>query len=80
VQRYWDPSERLDATQMALIKRLSALVQEQARAAGISATLVAPRRELTRLVRGERELALLRGWRREFVGTQLLAELEASAN
>jgi ribonuclease D len=76
VQRYWDPPERLDATQMALIKRLSALVQDKARETGISATLVAPRRELTRLVRGERELALLRGWRREFVGAQLLAELE----
>jgi ribonuclease D len=80
VQRYWDPPERLDATQMALIKRLGALVQDKARAGGISATLVAPRRELTRLVRGERELALLRGWRRDFIGAQLLAELGLNPN
>jgi ribonuclease D len=79
VQRYWEPPERLDAAQTALVKRLATLVQEHAGAAQISATLVAPRRELAKLVRGERELALLRGWRRGFVGERLLAEIEATS-
>jgi ribonuclease D len=79
VQRYWDPPERLDAAQMAQIKQLGARVQERARAAGVSATLVAPRRELTRLVRGERDLALLRGWRRDFIGAELLAQLSSAS-
>jgi ribonuclease D len=78
-QRYWDPPERLDAAQMALVKRLATLVQERAREVQISAALVAPRRELTRLVRGERAIALLRGWRRGFVGEQLLAEVESTS-
>lgn len=79
VQRYWDPPERLDAAQMALVKRLSTLVQDKAREAQVSATLVAPKRELTRLVRGERDIALLRGWRRRFVGELLLAEMESTS-
>jgi ribonuclease D len=74
-ERYWDTPERLDQTQTTRVKQLSALVQQRADAARISPTLVAPRRELVRLVRGERDGALLRGWRRGFVGEILLAEL-----
>lgn len=75
VNRYWEPVERLDPAQSARIKQLSAIVQERASAARISPTLVAPRRELVRLVRGDTDGALLRGWRRQFVGEELLTRL-----
>jgi ribonuclease D len=73
--RHWEPIDRLDPAQMAKVKQLSAFVQDRAREAQISATLVAPRRELMRLVRGDMNSELLRGWRREFVGDELLKRL-----
>ncbi len=72
-QRWWDPPERLDPAQMTLLKQLTTVVQQRARDAGVSATLVAPRRELLRLLRGDVSGALLRGWRRGFIGEELLA-------
>jgi ribonuclease D len=42
----------------------------------VAAANLAPRRELERLVQGERELEVLSGWKREAVGTALLALLE----
>jgi ribonuclease D len=58
-----DP-ERLDA--------LAAFVRERAAQYGLSQSVLAPRRELARLLRGERDLALARGWRAELIGRALL--------
>ncbi len=69
----WETLERLDPTQTNLVKRLSTVVQERARAAQVSATLVAPRRELVKLVRRDPHCALLHGWRRGFIGEELAA-------
>ncbi len=72
-QPYWEKHDRLDGPQMDLIKKLSQVVQQRAQTAQINPTLIAPRRELTRLVRGDADCALLRGWRRRFIGEELLA-------
>src|SRR5207237_1338729 len=58
-QTIWDATDRLDAAQMTLVKRLAACTQERARAANLSATLIAPKRELIRLVRGDPGSAVL---------------------
>ena len=47
-----------------------------ATAQGVAAANLAPRRELERLVQGERELEVLSGWKRDAVGAALLALLE----
>jgi ribonuclease D len=42
---------------------------------GLSAEVLATRRDLTAIVRGARDVAPLTGWRREVVGDRLLAAL-----
>lgn len=77
-KQYWDVVDRLNPSQSALIKHLSAIVHARASAAKISPALVAPRRELVRLVRGDTGGALMQGWRRQFVGEELLKQLSVT--
>lgn len=67
---------RPDATQMALIDRCLARVRNRAESLGISASLLATRKDVTQLVRGDRDVGILRGWRAEVIGDELLAGLE----
>ncbi len=80
IRRLWQSPERLDPAQMTFLKRLGTIVQQRARAAGVSPTLLAPRRELVRLVRGDTECALLRGWRRAFIGEELFSSCQRAAS
>jgi ribonuclease D len=70
------PRVRLTPEQESLVDALAALTRLRATAQGVAAANLAPRRELERLVQGERELEVLSGWKREAVGTALLALLE----
>jgi ribonuclease D len=54
------------------LNRLSAVVRTRAAEHDLSPSLLAPRRELSQLLRGDRDLALLRGWRLELIGRELL--------
>jgi ribonuclease D len=63
----------LEPTDTEQANRLVAVVRERAARNDLSPSLIAPRRELTQLLRGERDLALLRGWRLELIGRELLA-------
>ena len=47
-------------------------IRRRAEEHGLSPSMLAPRRELAGLLRGERDLALLRGWRAELIGRELL--------
>jgi ribonuclease D len=57
--------------QKVLQARLAGLATEL----GIQPEVLATRRELAALARGERDLPVLRGWRRGPVGEKLLAAL-----
>ena len=57
------------------LKRLNAIVQKMATELGIAAEILATRSDLTALLRGTRDLRILRGWRRAVVGETLLAAL-----
>lgn len=70
------PRTRLTPEQDSLVDALAALVRLRATAQGVAAASLAPRRELERLVLGERELEMLSGWKRDAVGDALLALLE----
>ncbi len=65
--------------QQERVRALMAEVKGRAEAAGIVPSLVATRKDLVALVQGARDLPLLRGWRREFLGASLLAALEGGA-
>lgn len=70
-----EPLNRLTPEQKATMHRLQAALQAVATEQDISPEVLATRRDLTALVRGSRDAAPLRGWRREVVGEVLLAAL-----
>jgi len=67
---------RLTPEQDALVDAMAALVRLRATAEGIAPANLATRRELERLVQGERGLGVLEGWKRATVGESLLGLLE----
>jgi len=66
----------LKPEQEGLVDALNALLRLQAAKGDVSVASLANRAELERLVRGERDLPLLREWRLEMAGRELLEFLE----
>jgi len=67
---------RLTPEQDGLVDLLAALTRKRAAEHGVAAANLATRKELERLVLGERELEVLAGWKRATVGEALLAALD----
>jgi ribonuclease D len=67
--------ERPDPAQLAQVKRLADVASNVAKSLELSPEVLATRRELEKLAAGRRDVSLLRGWRAEVVGKQLLAAL-----
>lgn len=67
------PRTRPDPELQARVKHLSTLVMKRATELGIAAEVLATRRELESIARGEQTAEVLGGWRREVVGLELLA-------
>jgi len=72
----WGRAGRMDPPQRDAVRRVMQRLQERAEQQRISASLVATRRDLEQLVLGARDLPLLRGWRRQFIGDELLVMVE----
>jgi ribonuclease D len=68
-------AQRPGPEQLRLQKALQARLAGIATALGIQPEVLATRRELAALARGVRDLPVMRGWRRESVGEQLLAAI-----
>jgi ribonuclease D len=66
------PDTRMTKEETRLAKQLGRVIDECAEAAGIAPSALSPRADLRRLVRGEREVPVLDGWRRALVGERLL--------
>jgi ribonuclease D len=64
---------RPDPQLQARARDLSTIVQRRATELGVAAELLATRRELESIARGETGAEVLQGWRREIVGAELLA-------
>ncbi len=77
-QRLWQESSRPEPEQQRLLDVVSARIQACAREHGVSATLLAPRREMVKFVLNDPDCALLRGWRYQLIGAELAA-LHAAA-
>jgi ribonuclease D len=71
-ERLWEEPQRLDRRRQALYEQLQARVRAVAEQMKISATLLAPRRELLKLIAGDSSGSLMRGWRRTLIGEELL--------
>jgi len=67
---------RPGAREKALKKELAIILDAAAKKMDIPASLLGTRRDLTALIHGDRELALLQGWRAEIVGHKLLDHLQ----
>ncbi|MCU0761091.1 MAG: ribonuclease D [Steroidobacteraceae bacterium] len=65
--------ERPDPAFTALVRRLAEVVQQVAGELGVAAEVLAARRDLERLARGEAVTAVFRGWRHELLGERLRA-------
>jgi ribonuclease D len=64
---------RPDPQLQARARQLSTIVQRRATELGLAAEVLATRRELESIARGEHSAEVLQGWRREIVGEELLA-------
>ena len=69
------PPPRPDDKQKAALRHMQKLVAECADDLGIAAEIIAPRKELSAAMLGQRDIRLLRGWRRDLIGERLLALL-----
>ncbi len=67
------PAYRLSPEQKALIKRLMAVLETTASELGIAQAVLGSRKDIEKLINGERDLAILKNWRRQCVGERLLA-------
>ena len=66
------PPARPDEKQKLLLKAMQDLVAAGAADLGISAEVLAPRKELAAAMLGERDSRVFSGWRRQVVGEPLL--------
>ena len=73
----WHRKAPLNAEQRVLQKRILDHLQRIAKDTVISQGLLGSRQEVAKLVRGNREVSLLRGWRAELLGSELEALLDA---
>lgn len=71
--------ERLNSEQEALVDALQAIMKLSAQQYQINITTLTSRKELEELVRGERELPVLQGWRLHHGGALLLEFLEGKS-
>lgn len=70
---------RLTPSQDALTDLLTAVVRLSAETSNVNPSALASRKQLEKLVTGDRDCEVLRGWRRQLVGEQLLDFLEGNA-
>lgn len=68
----WEPPPQFTPAETKLLKQLARLVRERGQELQISASLLATRKELERLLLGAKDLPVLQGWREELVGRELL--------
>jgi ribonuclease D len=76
-RRLWQEPSRPEPEQQHLLDAVSSRIQACARALGVSATLLAPRREMVKFVLNEPDCALLRGWRHQLIGAELVGLRDA---
>ena len=72
----YEPPTRPDERQKKALKEMQKLVTASGEKHNVAAELIAPRKELSAAMQGDRDSRVFNGWRREVVGDQLLELLE----
>ncbi len=70
------PDTRLSRSETTLLGRLGKYIDRRAQETQIAPSMLATRAELKRMVCGDRDLPVLKGWRREIAGDALLGLLD----
>ncbi len=70
-----NPTKKPDAAYKTLLKQLQDFVNQQAGTLGIAPSMLCSRKELEKLIAGQRELNVLKGWRKACLGDALLSRL-----
>ena len=77
-QNDYEPPQKPNERQKAVLKKMQQQVSDTAEELGLATELIAPKKELSAAMLGNRELRIFRGWRREQVGKRLLEMLEGA--
>jgi len=72
----YKPPARPGEREKSLLKKMQQVVSEAAESLGIATEIVAPKKELSAALLGERRSRVFRGWRREIVGDALTELLD----
>lgn len=72
----YEPPQRPGETQKATVKKMQKVVSDTAAALDLAAEIIAPRKELSAAMLGDRDLRVFRGWRRKQIGERLLEILQ----
>jgi len=75
-QNDYEPPQKPNERQKAVLRRMQQQVSDTAEELGLATELIAPKKDLSAAMLGNRELRIFRGWRREQVGERLLEMLE----
>ena len=75
-QSGYQPPTRPDERQKAVLKEMQRVVAARAEQLEVAAELIAPKKELSSALLGERDSRVFSGWRREIIGEELLGLLE----
>ncbi len=74
----YEPPPRPDEQQKSVLNSMVKAVAACAAELSLSAEIVAPRKELVLALEGVRDLRVLRGWRRDLIGNELLTMLDGT--
>ncbi len=72
----YEPPRRPDERQKVILKSMQAKVLARAEDLNIPAEIIAPKKELSASLNGNRDSRVFTGWRREIIGSTLLEMLE----
>jgi ribonuclease D len=72
----YEPPQKPNERQKAVLKKMQKQVSDTAEELGLATEVIAPKKELSAALLGDRELRIFRGWRREQVGQRLLEFLQ----
>lgn len=72
----YEPPRKPSEAQKATLKSMQKLVSDIAGELGLATEVIAPKKELSAAMLGNRDLRIFRGWRREQVGRMLLDMLD----
>ena len=74
-QSDYEPPQKPNAQQKAVLKKMQSQVSDAAKKLGLATELIAPKKELSSALLGDRDLRIFSGWRHEQVGQRLLETL-----